>query len=674
MKSLLAILALAVVASAGYWKFRNPDAGIADLGNQASAQASQLTSALSFGAADTSKLEAQLASSQSQWEETSSALDSNQQVLEQALQRIAELETQVGATEEALQSASKDFANSESALDERLNTITNKVDQRLAGTASQMEPIQNRLADLETSLNEMDAGFSNTTSAITKRLQTELATQISERESAAAQATEAVSNRIDKLEKQVADVASKAEAGATASQLDELEQQIGQLQAGIQASEESLGDRLDTALDGRIASLSESIEQKRKIDSDNNTRLLRQSVNRMDNRIKAISAASGEADAALELSSALDDRIDDVENSIAEIEKNPAIQRMERRLLEQVEKTNTSITTLQDSVLAEAAANTETLSQKLESSQQKIAAMEATMASLDKENSASNEAMIERYSELGERLDTLESAEIQLAAALPQIQAVERNSFTAAKGAELSRKLDDLDSRLISLKNVVEETPQGSHSTEDSIALSTGLKSEVTRISQRIEEIDAQLAAMADRPSANNTDQVKTELEAKLAELEKRLAQQVQQPDDRLANEVDQLNKKLGLLEQERLAAANTAQLGKPNEYKIYFGKDSVSISDDAEIVLKSFISQEQNRASSVSIFGFTDRSGNAAYNQRLALRRANGVRSYLIQQGFDFRKINAVDGLGEDPAASKLDDGQEDANQRTVVLYAYQK
>jgi len=112
---------------------------------------------------------------------------------------------------------------------------------------------------------------------------------------------------------------------------------------------------------------------------------------------------------------------------------------------------------------------------------------------------------------------------------------------------------------------------------------------------------------------------------------------------------------------------------GKAVEYKIYFAKDSTNISKAAEKVLKSFVAQEINRANRVSIFGFTDRSGNATYNQRLALRRANRVRSYLIQEGFDFRKFNAVDGLGEDLAASKIDDGKEDANQRTVVMYAYQ-
>ena len=105
MKSLLAILALAVVAGGGYWKFRNPDASIADIGTQASQQAGQLTSVLGFSGADTSRLEADLASSQIRLEETSTALESNQQVLEVALQRLTALESRVNetATQEIIQ-------------------------------------------------------------------------------------------------------------------------------------------------------------------------------------------------------------------------------------------------------------------------------------------------------------------------------------------------------------------------------------------------------------------------------------------------------------------------------------------------------------------------------------------------------------------------------------------
>ncbi len=88
---------------------------------------------------------------------------------------------------------------------------------------------------------------------------------------------------------------------------------------------------------------------------------------------------------------------------------------------------------------------------------------------------------------------------------------------------------------------------------------------------------------------------------------------------------------------------------------------------------MNSFIAQEKNRTTGVSIYGFTDRRGTAEYNQELALRRATNVRSYLIQNGFDFTKINSLNGLGEDAAAISSEDGAEDAKERSVVLFAAQ-
>jgi len=54
-------------------------------------------------------------------------------------------------------------------------------------------------------------------------------------------------------------------------------------------------------------------------------------------------------------------------------------------------------------------------------------------------------------------------------------------------------------------------------------------------------------------------------------------------------------------------------------------------------------------------------------------MRRATNVRSYLIQNGFDFTKIKSLSGLGEDAAAIKAEDGAEDAKERSVVLFAAQ-
>ena len=56
---------------------------------------------------------------------------------------------------------------------------------------------------------------------------------------------------------------------------------------------------------------------------------------------------------------------------------------------------------------------------------------------------------------------------------------------------------------------------------------------------------------------------------------------------------------------------------GSAVEYKIYFDAGSTEVGEAAARVLDSFIVQEQNRTTGVSIFGFTDRRGSDSYNRR---------------------------------------------------------
>ena len=73
----------------------------------------------------------------------------------------------------------------------------------------------------------------------------------------------------------------------------------------------------------------------------------------------------------------------------------------------------------------------------------------------------------------------------------------------------------------------------------------------------------------------------------------------------------------------------------KPN------GKQSL---DELAAVLRKYQTQGNSR---VVITGHTDRLGDDAYNLQLSERRANTVRSYLIQQGVNAASINAS-GAGE--------------------------
>jgi len=126
-------------------------------------------------------------------------------------------------------------------------------------------------------------------------------------------------------------------------------------------------------------------------------------------------------------------------------------------------------------------------------------------------------------------------------------------------------------------------------------------------------------------------------------------------------------------LVQEQVAELRKRDAADGIKYTVYFGRGATGISDEAAEVLKTFIQQEQNRTTGVAIYGFTDRRGDASFNQRLALQRATSVRTFLITNGFDYTKINSVNGLGEDAAAATLEDNTDSANQRAVVLVAGQ-
>ena len=48
-----------------------------------------------------------------------------------------------------------------------------------------------------------------------------------------------------------------------------------------------------------------------------------------------------------------------------------------------------------------------------------------------------------------------------------------------------------------------------------------------------------------------------------------------------------------------------------------------------------------------IQVAGHTDASGSASYNQKLSQRRANSVKDYLVENGIDPRRLDAI-GLGE--------------------------
>jgi outer membrane protein OmpA-like peptidoglycan-associated protein len=276
------------------------------------------------------------------------------------------------------------------------------------------------------------------------------------------------------------------------------------------------------------------------------------------------------------------------------------------------------------------------LSDQLQSTRKKVAVLEE-QNNKDEKTIASLMASIKELNEKNESLsiDTLQTQiQEQLAGLQKQIESTDSNTDIDA----LNTNLGTTREQLKALERRVTSLPASSSAAGDAQILQTELKTQIAALEVRLSENQQTDPAIADTLS------------------------EVQQ-------QVSQLAAK-SYVTQEELQAQ---QAGKQVEYKIYFNRNSTSITEEAAKVLNSFIVQEKNRTTGVSIYGFTDRRGSASYNQQLALRRATNVRSYLIQNGFDFTKIKSLDGLGEDAAAIALEDGAEDAKQRSVVLFAAQ-
>ena len=69
-----------------------------------------------------------------------------------------------------------------------------------------------------------------------------------------------------------------------------------------------------------------------------------------------------------------------------------------------------------------------------------------------------------------------------------------------------------------------------------------------------------------------------------------------------------------------------------------------------------------------INIVGHTDTSGDADYNQRLSVRRANVVVDALVQMGARRPALHAS-GVGETDLAVPTEDGVKEArNRRTVI------
>jgi len=103
----------------------------------------------------------------------------------------------------------------------------------------------------------------------------------------------------------------------------------------------------------------------------------------------------------------------------------------------------------------------------------------------------------------------------------------------------------------------------------------------------------------------------------------------------------------------------------------VYFAVNSTTLSEESKQQLKALAdSALKLKGYMVQVAGFTDSSGNAAYNQELSDKRAEAVVNYLQQEcHVPLYRVLAPEGMGESNPAGSNESGQGKSENRRVEV-----
>lgn len=120
---------------------------------------------------------------------------------------------------------------------------------------------------------------------------------------------------------------------------------------------------------------------------------------------------------------------------------------------------------------------------------------------------------------------------------------------------------------------------------------------------------------------------------------------------------------------QARFGEALAAQPPRPTSYVLYFETGGNVLTPGSQAALAGIRQEIADRpASEVMVIGHTDRVGSVEANDRLSLKRAEGLRDALIEAGVAAGKLEAV-GRGErDPLVATDDEVDEPKNRRVEI------
>ena len=101
------------------------------------------------------------------------------------------------------------------------------------------------------------------------------------------------------------------------------------------------------------------------------------------------------------------------------------------------------------------------------------------------------------------------------------------------------------------------------------------------------------------------------------------------------------------------------------------FDFDKADLKPEGKGQIKAYREQAQadlSRADKVRVTGYTDNSGNADYNTKLSLQRAEAVRDYLVSIGVDATKIEASGAGDATPIADNATTEGRAKNRRVEI------
>lgn len=119
----------------------------------------------------------------------------------------------------------------------------------------------------------------------------------------------------------------------------------------------------------------------------------------------------------------------------------------------------------------------------------------------------------------------------------------------------------------------------------------------------------------------------------------------------------------------ERFGATLAARPARPSQYVLYFEAGGNVLTQESQAALIAIRKEVSERAAAeVMVVGHTDRVGTADANDRLSLKRAQGIRELLVESGVAVEKLEVV-GRGErDPLVLTADEVDEPRNRRVEI------